>query len=170
MIGSEVLLFPEGGEGFLRTLRTAVLYSEKVRVLALIPSEVVAYSLDVLRPMSESAPNATKRAEYFFSSVGAGKAEVDLLVREGLLLPILSGRDSEESSIKIAADRLTKAILRARNDEATLNLLNAATSPALNSGLPCLSDASYFAYCAKAVGTHTATVLDELGHDIFSHL
>jgi hypothetical protein len=65
MIGSDILLFPEAGEGFLSTLRAAVLYSERVRVLRLVPSAVFANIIQ--HGKADSAPRKFERARKYLT-------------------------------------------------------------------------------------------------------
>src|SRR5438105_1131556 len=98
MINSDVLLFPDTGPDFVRSLKTAVLYSERVYVLTLHPRVLPRLlgtamedpTLSQLREKVHGRERLIRSAEYSRFMMAHIK-ELNLLISEEVLLPVSFG-------------------------------------------------------------------------------
>ena len=97
MIGKDTLLYPEAGEGFLAALQTAILYSDRVRVLAVHDSQFIEREQRSFEEIGTESPIFAQRLKRYFTSLQESFPSLDLLVREGLAIPLrlTAGKDLE---------------------------------------------------------------------------
>lgn len=95
MIGTDTLLYPEAGDGFLAALQTAILYSDRVRVLTVNNPEFVDRELRGLEGIGAEHPVFAQRLKAYFSSLKDSLAHLDILAREGLVMPLRLAAEKE---------------------------------------------------------------------------
>ncbi len=94
MIGSDTLLFPDTGPEFLKSLRTAVLYSKHVHVLTLLDPALANTGAEGFKPVSPENPIGYRRLSQYFIFLKKTLPDLTLLKNEGIILPLGLDDDS----------------------------------------------------------------------------
>ena len=143
MIGTPLLLFPDTGDGFLRTLRTAALYSDSVNVLTLTDASFASILLDALGAPGDGESEIVRRLREYFRFVHSNSSDMDMLVHEGVLKSVITEDHASWWTLSESRD-LASARLRELDaavvDEAAWQLLCDRAGEAFDSEGSCLAD------------------------------
>jgi hypothetical protein len=127
VIGPDTLLFPDTGDEFLRSLRSAALFSNQVHVLTLIDTRLSETIIDAFEKAgAKNGPVLARRVLEYFEFVRASYDDLSMLESEKVLIPVRIGRlneisSSRESMHKSFQDRLNR--LPNQDNDAYLRIL-----------------------------------------------
>lgn len=113
MIGSDTLLFPDTGPDFIRSLRTAVLYSKRVHVLTFLDPRAAEKMTDAIGRATEGYPVWIRRIAEYFKFVQQNQKDLLALKDADILVPLDSYTNGEEKQLRgKAADSIRPELER----------------------------------------------------------
>ena len=154
MIGRAVLLYPDTGPDFLRSLAATVLYAEEVRVFTVVDEAFAKAMLEALEPLGEAPPLAARRVADYVRFVSESAPILKMLHSEGVLTPLIDGDGAAWSDLKRFRRRASDSDNNrygAGIDETTWQEYLKKIEPAFDMSIPCLSDLDFMSASIKAL-------------------
>lgn len=152
MIEAPVLLFPDAGEPFMRSLRAAVLYSDEVRVLTVLDRTLAERICDALAGLDPNTPVLLRRLTGYFRFVLSASSDLEKLTREGVLKPVVTHDEQSWEQIihsrELAAAKLD-VVKRSGVEEAAWQGVMAEVGGAFDTFAPCLADLDMMAFAMR---------------------